>query len=143
MAKKQFIAYPTPSGYLQRMFKHKGDVSEGAKSKIIATRKILGREVIFFQNGLRFIKGLDLTEQEQFDSEILRLAHASILIQGPVGDKKSCYVDAVKNPIEVWIYGKPLSRFIREYTHRVRTGEVEVDFLLNEHVKRTVEKTNE
>lgn len=128
-----------PAAIMQRMLKHKGDVSEGTKYKIIAKRIILGRHVTFYYNGLREIENLDLSEQEEFDSEILRLAHASILIKQPVGDKKMCYVDATKNPVEVWIYGMLAEKFIKQSINVVKTGKLEKDFLLNEPIQTILE----
>lgn len=143
MAKKLLIAHCVPSSYIKRIFKHNKNVDEGNKSKIIAIRTILGKRVTFYQNGLRFIDGVDIDEEEQFNSQILRFAHASILIQGPVGDKKGCYVDATKNPVEVWIYEHTLEDFIKKYSTLIKIGSVDVDFLLEEPLKRTVELQNE
>jgi hypothetical protein len=140
MAKKLLLAILRPSKYLKRISE---DVSEGSKSKLIATRVILGFKVLFYQNGLRVIEGLKLTEQEQIDSEILRLAHASILINEPVGSKHTCYVDATKNPVEVILYDMPAEIFIRDSIQLIRNGELDYDFLLNEHIKATLELTNE
>jgi len=94
-----------PSSFIKRMQKHRGDVSEGTQPKIIAQRRILNKIVTFYHNGLRIIEGVDLNEQEVHESEVLRFAHASLLISAPVGDKQACYVDATKNPVEVWVYG--------------------------------------
>lgn len=128
-----------PSGTMSRMLRHKGDVSEGTKYKIIAKRIIMNRKVTFYHNGLREVEGLGLDEQEEHDSEILRLAHASILVKQPVGDKKMCYVDATKNPVEVWVYGMLAEKFIKESTRVVGTGQLEKDFLLNEPIQTTLE----
>ena len=139
MVKKLFKAHCKPSKYLKNMTKHDLRVDEGNKSKVIAIRTILGKRVTFYQNGLRFIEDVNINEEEQFDSQILRFAHASILIEGPVGDKKACYVDATKNPVEVWIYDYRLEDFIKKYTHLMRTGRVDTDFLLEEPLKRTID----
>ncbi|MDX1372718.1 MAG: hypothetical protein R3321_09625, partial [Nitrososphaeraceae archaeon] len=74
---------------MKRMRAHAGDVSEGTRHKIMAKRVILGKKVIFYENGLRVIENeKDINEEEQFNSEILRLAHASLLINDAVGDQK-------------------------------------------------------
>jgi hypothetical protein len=138
-----FKANPRPSALLRRMLEHRGDVSEGTLHKIIAKRQLLGKTIIFYNSGLRLIEGIDLTEQEQYDSEILRLAHASVLINGPVGDKKVCYVDATKNKVEVWVYGLRLEEFIERSKIAVRLGHLNVDQLLNEPVKDTTRLRNE
>jgi hypothetical protein len=107
LGKILFNAKLKPSAYLQRMLKHQ-NVSESSKHKVIAVRSILNHTVTFYADGIRTVDNLDLTEQEFHDSEILRFAHASILINEAVGDKKACYVDATKNPAEVWVYNKKL-----------------------------------
>ena len=61
---------------------------------------------------MRIVKGVPLDDEESHDSEILRFAHASILIASPVGDKAKCYVDASKNPVEIWIYGMPAEKYL-------------------------------
>jgi hypothetical protein len=143
VVKKLFTAKLIPSAYLKRIFRHNSEVSEGSKSKVIARRKLLGRVVTFYQNGLRLIDGINITEQEQFDSQILKFAHASILIEGPVGDKKACYVDATKNPIEVWVYEQRIEDFIKKYMTLTRTGNVDVDFLLGKSLIHSEELEHE
>jgi len=100
------VMQPTP--LLKRMREHVGDVSVTSKTRLMCERMILGRRVKFYENGLREIQGLD--EQESYDSEILRFTHASILINQPVGDKRLCYVDATKDPVELWLYGKQIKK---------------------------------
>ena len=139
MVKKLFKAHCVPSAYLKRIMQHNKTVDEGNKSKVIAIRNILGKKVTFYQNGLRFIEGVDIDDEEQFNSQILKFAHASILINGPVGDKKGCYVDATKNPVEVWVYENKLEDFIKKYSTLIRLGSVDTDFLLGEPLKRTVD----
>jgi len=101
-----------PSGLLKRMTAHKGDVSEGNKCKLIARRKILNKYVEFYRDGTRRIFGTGLNDEESYDSEILRFAHASILINGPVGDKRLCWVDATKDPVELWLYNRLMTRSV-------------------------------
>jgi hypothetical protein len=143
MAKQLLIAHCRPSLLMKRMVEHKCDVSEGTKYKSIAKRQLLGRQITFYSNGLRVIEGLDLTEQEQHDSEILRLTHASILIGEPVGDKRMCWVDATKDPVEIWVYGMELKDFIKRSKVLVENNLLSVDFLLEEPLKRTSELKNE
>lgn len=138
----QFTANCKPSALMKNMLKHRGDVSEGTQFRILAKRKILKRNVTFYHNGLRFIEGTDLNEQEMHESEILRLAHASILINAPVGDKKLCYVDATKNPVEVWIYGMTMREFLVTSKHLVETQQLGLEFLLEEPIRKSVEKKN-
>lgn len=138
----QLTANCKPSTLMRKMLKYKGDVSEGTQYKIVARRKILKRDVVFYANGLRFIEGTDLNEQEMYDSEILRLAHASLLINAPVGDKKLCYVDATKNPVEVWIYSMPIKEFIKTSRRLIETQQLDLEFLLEEPIRKIVEKKN-
>ena len=139
MVKKLFTAHCKPSIYLKRIMAHNKNVDEGNKSKIIGIRTILGKRVTFYQNGIHTIEGINLNEEDQFNSQILRFAHASLLIGGSVGDKRGCYVDATKNPTEVWIYEYPLETFIKKYTYLMRVGSVDTDFLLEEPLKRTID----
>lgn len=108
LAKIETSVVMRPTPLLKRMREHTGDVSENSKTELLCERRILGRLVKFYTNGLREVEGLD--EQESYDSEILRFAHASILIQQGVGDKRLCYVDATKDPIELWLHGKRIRK---------------------------------
>ncbi len=131
-----------PSALTRRMMKHKGDVSEGTEYKILTTRIIIGKKVTFYRNGLRRVEGISLKEEEIHDSEILRLAHASILIGEPVGDKKKCYVDATKNPVEIWVYSMPMEEFLTKSKDLVKSQELDVEFLLEEPISKVVEARN-
>lgn len=131
-----------PSALMRRMLKHKGDVSEGTRWHVLAKRTILKKTVTFYANGLRIIEGVDLNEEEVHNSEILRLAHASILVGSGVGDKRLCYVDATKNPVEVWVYGMPVEKFLTTSRCLVETQQLGLEFLLEEPIRKTVEKTN-
>lgn len=62
----------------------------------------------FFSDGTRIIHNLPLTDTEIKNSELLRFAHASLMAGIPVGDKTTCWVDANKNNVEVWIKGKQI-----------------------------------
>lgn len=131
-----------PSRLMRKMLKHTGDVSEGTQAKVVARRQILDRQVTFYHNGLRVVEGIGLDEQEIHESEILRLAHASLLIGHSVGDKKICYVDATKNPVEVWICGLLADDFIAKSKYLVETQQLSLEFLLEEPIKTIVEKKN-
>lgn len=142
MGKVHLIAECKPSTLMQNMLRHSGDVSEGTQWKIIAQCQILKKRVTFYHNGLRVIDGVDLDEQEMHESEILRLAHASLLVGAGVGDKKLCYVDATKNPVEVWIYGMLAEEFIKTSQQLVETQQLGLEFLLEEPIRKTLETKN-
>lgn len=131
-----------PSTMLKRMRAHVGDVSEGSKSKVMAKRTILGKKVTFYENGLRIVEDKDLTEDDEYASEVLRLAHASLLINDAVGDKRQCWVDARYEPVKVVIYNMTAEKFIKKATQLMRDGEIDPDFVLNEHVRQTEESKN-
>lgn len=138
---KHFVAKCRPSEYLKRMREHSGEVSEGSSHKILAIRRILGKVVTFYRNGLREIKNTDLSEQEVHESEVLNFVHASLLIDAPVGDKKACYVDATKQEVEVWIKGKRADLLVKETLQLHRLGKAETEALLDEPTK-ILEKPN-
>lgn len=135
-----FTATCRPSALMRRMLLHSGDVSEGTQYKVLARRQILRRNVIFYHNGLRVIEGVDLNEQEVHESEILRLAHASLLVGSPVGDKRLCYVDATVNPVGIWIYGMPIEQFLATSQRLVEAQQLGIEPLLEEPVRKTMEK---
>jgi len=143
VARKLLIANCRPSLLTKRMTRHKCDVSEGTEYKVIARRCLLGKSMTFYHNGLRVIEGIKLTDQEQHDSEILRLAHASILIGEPVGDRRMCWVDATRNPVEVWIYGMKLEDFIKTSKSLVGSNLLPAGFLLEEPLKKVSEIKDE
>ena len=116
------------------MLAHRGDVSEGTKSKVLKRCKILGKDVVFYTDGRHVVDGVKLTEQEAHDSELLRFAHASILINGPVGDMAACYVDMSRSPPSIWLYDKPASVFIRDAKAAILAGKVSRDQLEDEPV---------
>jgi hypothetical protein len=125
-----------PSKYLLRMREHDKDVSVGSKSKIMAKRTILNREVTFYENGLRIIDDEDeLSEEDQFNSEVLRLAHASILINDAVGDKRACYVDARVNPVIVFVYGMKADDFVAKAKQLIKSGTLKKDFVLDSPIQ--------
>jgi hypothetical protein len=132
-----------PSKMLRRMRAHIGDVSEGSQAKIMAQRIILGKSVTFFENGLRVVNDPDLNEDDEYNSEILRLTHASLLIGQPVGDKRQCWVDASTNPVTVIIYNMLAQDFVKKAKYLMRTGDIDPDFVLNSHLRETEEFTDE
>jgi hypothetical protein len=132
-----------PSTMLKRMRAHVGDVSEGSKSNIMAKRTVLGKKVTFYENGLRVVEDKDLSEDDEYHSEVLRLAHASLLINDAVGDKKQCWVDARFEPVKIIIYDMPAAEFIKKASQLMRNGSLDKDFVLNSHLRQTEESTNE
>jgi len=132
-----------PSGFFKKILDHTGDVSEGSEHKILATRIIAGKKVTFYRNGYRKVHKLSLTEEDTYDSEILRLAHASILTGEAIGKKSYCYVDARVNPVEIWIYGMKLEQFLASSKRVVLSGELDRDFLLNLPLQEIMEVHNE
>lgn len=135
MSKIFFVAKCRPSAYLNRVLKHSGDVSESSKTKVMAIRTILNKKVIFYENGLRVIENnTELTDEEQFNSEILRLAHASILINEPVGDKRGCYVDATINPVRIVIYNTPIEVFLARAKMLIQSGRIDRSIILDQKV---------
>ena len=128
---------------MRRMIKHKGDVSEGSTRVAVAYRYLLGRRVVFYHDGWRVIDKIKITEEEMFNSEILRFAHASLLTGEPVGDKRLCWVDATANPVKVWLFGTTLENFIKQSSRLVATREVDPDFLLGTPLDKVTEIKNE
>lgn len=128
---------------LRRMRTHQGDVSEGSKTKVMAQRTILGRTVTFYENGLRVVDDKDLSPDDEFNSEVLRLAHASLLINDAVGDKSQCWVDARTDPVQVWLYDHPAPQFVRKAQLAIRRGQLDQDFVLNLPLRRTREYEDE
>lgn len=98
---------------------HSKPVSEGTRHKLVATRTVLGRKVQFFNDGTRAIGGTkEVSEQEAYDSELLRFAHASILTGVPAGEKSFLWVDSSKDPVEIWLYGKQIRNAKDILAHR-------------------------
>lgn len=139
----QFSAKLKPSTLMKRMRAHFGDVSEGSQVKVMAKRIILGKRVTFFENGLRVVEDKGLSEDDEFNSEVLRLAHASLLVNDAVGDREACYVDARKNPVEVVIWGMPANVFVKKAKTLMRSGQLDTDFVLGSPLRQTREFENE
>jgi len=131
-----------PSTFLKRMSAHR-DVSEGSGRRLIAERKILGFNTRFYSDGTRAVQRLDLTETEQFDSQVLRFAHASIIINEPVGDKNACWVDATKNPVEIILFNKPIKSFLKDTKQLVSSGKCDPDFVLDSPLGKISELSHE
>ena len=139
----QFSAHCKPSGFFRQILDNTGDVSEGSTRKILAVRYLAGIKITFYCNGYRKIHNLNLTEEDTYTSEILRLAHASILTNMPIGKKSYCYVDSSCDPVDVWIYGMKLEQFLKLSKRVILTGELDQDFLLNLSLKEISEVHNE
>lgn len=121
-----------PSTLFEVMNQHRGDVSEGTDGKELARRIMLGRKVKFFHDGRHIVESENITEEEEYNSELLKLAHASLLVGGPVGDKRYVYVDATKNPVEVWLYNQPAEQFINASVAVIQDGTIPEEFIKDE-----------
>ena len=127
---KQFSGTLRPSAMMRRVLKHDGNASESDKRRPLANRTVLGCTVRFFCNGESEVDGVFLTEEESHNSQILRFAHASLLINAPVGDKKLIYVDATRDPVDCWVYGAEALHFVSLGTSAVKSGLAKVDELV-------------
>lgn len=121
--KKYLHSTLKPTSAFSRMLKHKGDVSESSRANILGERTILGKKVIFYKDGSRRVINEDINDEEAFDSELLKLAHASLLTNKAVGDKSFCYVDATLNPVKVILYGMPAEEFIKRASNKLRIDD--------------------
>lgn len=99
-----------PRKALRDSIRHR-DVSEGSRHYVIAERILLGYLVLFFNDGYRHVEGIDLNDEELHNSELLRFAHASLLINQPVGEKTYLYVDSSQKVVDVWLYGKQIKSY--------------------------------
>lgn len=142
MANKKFTALLRPSNMAKKLRQHQGDVSTGSKAKILATRSILGKVVTFYENGEHKVRQKGITDEEQFNSEILRFAHASLLIAGPVGSKERIWIDATKNPVEIWLYNMPAEQFVKLADQKIKSGQVSRDFFVDQHPDNFQEALN-
>ena len=122
-----------PSKMLKRLQAHQGDVSEGSHREILATRTILGKKVTFYRDGDHRVHSRRVSDEESYHSEILRFAHASLLINQPVGDKRRCYVDATRNPCEVWVCGLRAEDLVKQAESAIRSGTVSDEYVLDQH----------
>ena len=110
-----FEAKLTATNLMRAMQRHQ-DVSEGSQSKLFAVRTLLGRTVRFYTSGEHLTDAFEgtLTELEQYESQIMRFAHASLLSGQVEGDKRMLAVDATCDPCKVWTMGMPWEEFIRK-----------------------------
>ncbi len=130
----QFEAHCRPTTKMRHYQKCRKSVSESSKARLIATRTIIGHTVHFYESGEHVIETIserDLSTEEMFNSEILRFAHASLIAGIPIGDKSFTWVDATKNPCEVWIFGKTTEQFTRDVMERVKLGTIDPELILD------------
>lgn len=114
-----------------RVREHHGKhLSEGDRPKLIATRMILNREVRFYSNG-EHIADCEVPIDEQFNAEMLRFAHASLLVRQPVGDKAVLWVDATKDPCEVWVHGMTLEQFVQAIRFQIDTRAIDPEMIVD------------
>ncbi len=139
--KVDFSARLSPSLMMKTHMKHQGDVSEGSQANLLAVREICGRRVELYTSGEHLVDA-HITPEEMYDSEILRFAHASVIIEGPVGHKRTCYVDASSDtpvdryktrsqPCEVWCYGHELSDFIEASRRAIGVGTIATELIVD------------
>lgn len=109
-----FEAHLKATNLMQIMQKHK-DVSEGDRSKLLAVRTLLGKTVRFYTSGEHSCDAYygSLTELEQYESLLMRYAHASLLSGNVEGDKRILAVDATCEPCKVWTHNMTWEEFIR------------------------------
>ena len=115
-----------PTKLMRRLQEHRGDVSSSDMCRLIAKRNLLGQTVRFYTSGEHVIEGSTLPLADQYDSELLKFAHASLLVNGPVGDKRKLWVDATTDPCQVWIEGHSVVDFLRRARRRVMDGTISV-----------------
>ena len=127
--KVQFEANLKATNLFRNMNKHAGNLSEGDRPQLIATKTILGKKVKFYTSGEHVVEA-ELTPQEQYDSEILRFAHASLIVGEGVGDKAILYVDASVDPCDVWIYNEPAAQFIKKAMEAIKLGSLQTEFVV-------------
>ena len=102
-----------------------GDVSEASKPKPIAVRDILGRRVMFFEDGTHQMCGdHSLSDEELFHSELLRFVHASVITGEPQGHPDYLWVDGTKNPVQVKIRGLTAEEYMRQVHTAIDVGAV-------------------
>lgn len=129
---KLFSAHCRPSGILRAMRKHSGDLSEGDRPVLLATRKILGRTCRFYTSGEHTVDYDEgVTNDEMQDSVLLRFAHASIIAREPVGDKNVLWVDARRKRTEVWINGMQITDFLLRSQAAIRSGRIEPELVMD------------
>ena len=124
MRKLQLSCTLRPTSAFGKMLEHGRNVSESDKANVLAQRTVLGKEVVFFKDGSRRVIGESIKDDEAFNSEMLKLIHASLLINQPVGSRAFCYVDASKDPVYIIIYGLQAEEFITKAAERIRVDDI-------------------
>ena len=121
-----------PTGLASRMRKHNGDaLSESDRAQPFAKRTVLGKRVKFYTTGEHVVSRTDLSDDEQYNSELMRFCHASLLTGQPVGDKKVLWVDASTNPVQVWLFGQTAEDFCNTTKDAIRMGSVASDLVVD------------
>lgn len=116
-----------------------GDVSQSSRAKPIAWRDILGRRVMFFDDGTHQMSGdHTLSDAELFHSELLRFVHASLIKGEPQGHPDFLWVDASQNPVQVKICGLEAGEYMRQVHTAIDVGLVSGEMILDQD-GRTVE----
>lgn len=100
------------------------------RRELLARRTIIGRVCEFFVNGEHVVDAA-ITPEEEFNSEILRYAHVSLLTGQPEGNKATLLVDATKEPVEVWTYGMRLEEFLRRAVDLIEQGTIDPSLVMD------------
>lgn len=123
-----------PTSKMRHYAKCRKPVSQSSKAKLIATRTVIGHTVNFYESGEHVIETMsqsDLSDEEMFNSEILRFAHASLISGVGVGDKSMTWVNATKNPVEVWMFGKPIEQLAKGIMGLIKSGAIDPGVILD------------
>ena len=120
-----------------------GDVSQGSMAQPFAWRDVLGKRVLFYRDGThRICSDTSLTEEELFNSQLLRFVHASLITAEPQGQKDYLYVDAAKNPVAVYICGLEGQEYLRQVHTAIQIGQVPAE-MIADHDTGTVDTLRE
>jgi len=132
MAKVLLSGAVRPSCMVKQVNCHKaGDQSESDRGELLAERMILGHVCRFMKNGDHFIVGMNITDQDHFNSQILRFAHASILCNVPVGHEKLLLVDMTVEPCRIIMFGKPIAEVLANAKIAVQSGLISIDLVVD------------
>ena len=119
-----------PSALSNKLAKGRQDNSVSSHAHALATRWVLGKRIVFYRSGEHVIQGQHgLTDEEQYNSELLRFVHASLLASQPIGDEQVLYVDASQDPVEVYICGLPGDEYMRQVREAIATGDVPAEMV--------------
>jgi len=121
-----------PARLTRQLSQASGDQSTSTVAALIASRTMLGRRVSFYSSGEHTVEGVTLTQAEQFDSELLRFAHASLIARTPIGDKRVLWVDASSDPIKVVIGGIEGEQYLRQVREAINVGTVPAEMVLDQ-----------